>query len=193
MIKAVIFDFAGVIGTEAFYRWTEKNDPNRLEDKPYYSSLADQVDEGSISKDQFVETLSKRLHIPKEEIWPGVRAEVKINLEMIELIKKLRKHYKIGMISNYLYEWLEKIIEENKLAQYFDQIIISSKIGIKKPDPRIFNMALDEFKIAPEEAVFIDDRDYQVEGAKAVGMNAFIFSGVEDLKEDLKNLNVSID
>lgn len=193
MIKAVIFDFAGVIGTEAFYLWTAKVDPDRHNDKKYYSNLADQVDDGTLSADQFVDTLSERLHLPKESIWPGVRNELVINPQMVILIKNLKKTYKIGLISNYNHVFLEQIIKENNLVQYFDHIIISSKIRIKKPDPRIFKMALDEFKILPDEAVFIDDRDYQVEGAKAVGMNAFIFTGVDQLKQDLESLQIRTD
>ncbi len=193
MIKAVIFDFAGVIGTEAFTVWTTKKDPNRQRDKQFYADLADEVDEGIISEEQFVKQVSKKLNLPKGDIHPGVRSEMRVNPEMRSLIERLKKNYKIGLISNYLHTWLEPVIEENDLAKHFDEIIISSRVKIRKPDPRIFQMMLERLKLKADETIFIDDRDYQVEGARAVGMHGIQFTGVEKLKGDLKTLGVVTD
>jgi putative hydrolase of the HAD superfamily len=67
------------------------------------------------------------------------------------------------------------ILEELGLARYLDFVLDSSVVGVEKPDPRIFRMALDEAKVAPTEAVYIGDL-YSVDvlGARGVGLQAIL-------------------
>lgn len=66
---------------------------------------------------------------------------------------------------------------------YFDGIVVSSDIHILKPDIRIYQYLLEQYKLLPEECFFIDDREDNVEGAKSAGMNAAVFRGdFEEMK-----------
>jgi 2-haloacid dehalogenase len=55
-----------------------------------------------------------------------------------------------------------------------------------KPDPAIYDLALDRFHVRPDEALFVDDRKINVEGAEAVGMHGHLFTGAEDLRRRLE-------
>lgn len=60
------------------------------------------------------------------------------------------------------------------LDELFDDVVDSSAVGLRKPDPRIYELSLERLGVVASEAVFIDDAPGNVEGARAVGMNAVL-------------------
>jgi putative hydrolase of the HAD superfamily len=92
------------------------------------------------------------------------------------------------MISNAwpnLRHWIEN---EWCIADAFDHIVISAEVGIAKPDPRIYYLALDGMGVAATEAVFVDDFEKNIHGARAVGMQAIHFRNPKQATSDLQNL-----
>lgn len=75
--------------------------------------------------------------------------------------------------------------KERALFDRFRDIVVSGEVKLLKPDPAIYFLALDRFKLRPDEALFIDDRAINVAGAEAVGMKAHLFTTAEDLRERL--------
>ena len=67
----------------------------------------------------------------------------------------------------------------------FRDIVVSGEVKLLKPDPAIYYLALDRFGLRPAEALFIDDRAINVEGALAVGMQAHLFTDAADLRARL--------
>ena len=87
-----------------------------------------------------------------------------------ELLKKLKKSYKIGTIANQSLG-TEQRLKEFGIRQYFDLIVSSAEEGLEKPDPKIFMLALDRADCKPEEAYMIGDRlDNDIEPAGKIGM-----------------------
>lgn len=78
-------------------------------------------------------------------------------------------------------------------TELFDVQTLSYQVGYAKPSPEIFNVHLKEMGIMPQDAVFIDDRESNCEGARAVGMQAIAYQNIEQLKEELKLLNIHIE
>ncbi len=72
--------------------------------------------------------------------------------------------------------------KEDDFFRRFRDIVVSGEEKLLKPDPAIYYRALDRFGLRPDEALFIDDRAINVEGARAVGMNAHLFIGADDLR-----------
>ena len=68
----------------------------------------------------------------------------------------------------------------------FRDIVVSGREKLLKPDPAIYRLALRRFGLEPHEALFIDDRAINVEGAEAVGMHAFLFTDAEGLRARLE-------
>ncbi|MDE2180371.1 MAG: HAD-IA family hydrolase [candidate division NC10 bacterium] len=84
----------------------------------------------------------------------------------------------LGMISN-SNGWVERLVMENGLRPYFHFVLDSQLIGVEKPDPRIFQIALDQVGISPAEALYIGDLySIDVVGSRAAGMRAILLDPV---------------
>ena len=74
---------------------------------------------------------------------------------------------------------------ENKFDDAFDTIVISSEVGVMKPDLKIYRLALGQLKVEPAEAVFVDDMPPNVEAARLLGMQAIRFQSPEQILAEL--------
>lgn len=84
------------------------------------------------------------------------------------------KGYKLYVLSNAsdkFYEYFPNFAP----IKYFDGVVVSADEGVTKPDRRIYEIFLERFALKPEECLFIDDREDNVEGARAAGMQAVVF------------------
>ena len=75
---------------------------------------------------------------------------------------------------------------ESAFFSRFRGIIVSGAEKMLKPDPAIYYLALDRFGLKPGQALFVDDRKINVEGALAIGMKAHLFTGADDLRHRLQ-------
>jgi putative hydrolase of the HAD superfamily len=82
-------------------------------------------------------------------------------------------------------------IKQFGLSQIFDLFVSSCYVGMRKPDEKIYGLALDLIQKAPDECCFIDDRPVNIEGAAKVGMRAILMRDPAQLKKDLQALGVS--
>lgn len=97
-----------------------------------------------------------------------------------ETLAYLQDKYTLHLISNGFKEACEKKLEHSKLSPYFNTIVISEIIGINKPDPRIFEHALQNGQALREQAVMIGDNiDADVRGAQNAGIEAIFFNPLE--------------
>ncbi len=77
--------------------------------------------------------------------------------ETLEILQKLKKKYKIGMITNGYSAVQREKIDTVKIEHYFDNIIVSEEEEFEKPDPRIFLKACENLGVAPETAIYVGD------------------------------------
>jgi len=82
--------------------------------------------------------------------------------------------------------WAPFRARERAFFDRFKDIVVSGEVKLLKPDPAIYFLALDRFRLRPGEALFVDDRLVNVEGAAAVGMPAHLFTTAEDLRARLE-------
>lgn len=75
---------------------------------------------------------------------------------------------------------------ERDFFRRFRDIVVSGEEKLLKPDPAIYHLSLKRFGLRPDEALFIDDREVNVEGARAVGVNAHLFTTAKDLRVRLE-------
>ena len=96
---------------------------------------------------------------------------------MPELVAALReKGHRLYLISDIAKNFAENA-HRLPIISDFDGRVMSSTIGITKPNPEIFRHLLDTYSLNPAECIFIDDRFCNVEGARAVGMEGYHFDG----------------
>jgi HAD superfamily hydrolase (TIGR01509 family) len=85
------------------------------------------------------------------------------------------------------------IEDELKIAHYFSDLIISSEVKMVKPEKDIFNLAIGRSGSNPEEILFVDDRQENIDSAKEVGLKAIHFqSNTQVIKEVNKNLEITL-
>ncbi len=82
--------------------------------------------------------------------------------------------------------WPRFHARERAFFDRFRDIVVSGEVRLLKPDPAIYYLALDRFGLRPDQALLIDDRQINVDGAEAVGMRAHLFTGAEGLRARLE-------
>ncbi len=93
--------------------------------------------------------------------------------DVFAVIPTLSKKYKLGIVSD-AWPSLTDVYESADLKKYFSTIIISSVLGTQKPDKKMYEAALEDLKISPQEAIFIDDNPKNCDGAKRIGMIPYL-------------------
>lgn len=109
---------------------------------------------------------------------------------MYDIIKSLKKNGfpVIYGLTNWSAETFPTVQKTYHIFSLIDNIVVSGEVKQLKPNPEIFHTLLNKYNLKAEESLFIDDNLKNVEGAKAVGINALRFEGAEKLKEDLKKV-----
>ena len=195
-IKAVFFDLGGVI-LRTEYQAPRQHLAERLgmeyEDLSklvFGGETADQASVGRISEEEHWSSVIQRLHLPESET-QAIREEFFagdiIDTGLLDFMRGLRKQFKVGLISN-AWSGLRAYILNRKLEDAFDAMIISAEVGVAKPDARIYQIALEKLGVVASESVFLDDFMENVEGARAVGMQAIYFTQPEQALKELKQL-----
>lgn len=111
---------------------------------------------------------------------------IALNTELITFFRSLRPRYKTAILSNASLEVRAFITEAFHLDREFDLIIISSEEGIRKPEAELYRLALSRLDVRPDEALFIDDEQRYIDGARALGMHAIQFRNKTQVIEEMK-------
>ena len=189
MIKAIIFDFFGVISSEVAPFWFakrfEREEALRLKEEYMGPS-----DRGEVSEKETFKQLSLLTGESTEEIYEDFCRRAVINPKTVALVERLKKNYKIVLLSNAMSAWLRKILTKNNLMRLFDFTVISADEKIAKPDKRIFELALNRANISADEAIFTDDNKKNVDGALCAGIEGIIFTDARSLEDELKRRGI---
>lgn len=177
-IKAILLDVGGVLWhpleTPLSVNWAAKCglSPKEFDELVYNSAWGSQALLGNITGEEMWKKIGTRLGLSsmervqcEEEYWAGIW-----DTEFLGYCQALKSRYKLGILSDAETTAREKAkpwINES----LFDVIVFSSEVGVRKPDPKIFQRALEQFGVDPSEALFIDDREKNVTGANALGIH----------------------
>ncbi len=192
MIKVVAFDYAGVVAEGPMTKWIRENVTPTGEKYLYYKQNAHKWDTGQMDLNEVYRVLGELTGTPPELIWDNFYEKSKANPEVIKMIKKLRKKYKIILFSNFISEMLHKLLEKYGIKDLFHEIIISSDHKMKKPDPKFFELLEKKSGVKKGEIIFIDDTEINVEMANAYGIKAFQYKNFNQLEKDLKTAGISV-
>ena len=202
-IKAVLFDSGRVLNapvtghwfiTPNFWKYVNKCAFDSV-DKSKIASAFAKADEYIVAQKLMTTKVEEYQHFIKfYEIFSSQLPEMELTAEAIEGIAKdlvynprkyafyddalsvvpvLKEKYKLAIVSD-AWPSLLDVYNENNMTSYFDSIVISSFLGTSKPDIKMYNTALKELNVKPEEAIFVDDSPKNCDGAMAVGINAVL-------------------
>src|SRR3954453_15152987 len=91
--------------------------------------------------------------------------------DAVQTLEALRPRFKLGLVTNGPSRTQRPKIEQFRLIDYLDLLIVSEEVGVAKPDPAIFAIALEQLGVAPSEALFVGDSpEFDLRGAAAAGM-----------------------
>lgn len=107
----------------------------------------------------------------QQQFWAGDQ----VDMELIAFVRTLRGPYRTALLSNAWSNLRAILTDEWRVADAFDELIISAEVQLAKPDPRIYRLALERLAVAPAEAVFVDDMAENVAAAQTVGLHALQF------------------
>lgn len=186
MIKNLLFDLGGVIMNirrqnceDAFRRLGFKDIDSFLGDYGQTGPFA-ALEEGSIGEAEFRDAVRAHIDHPvtDEEIDAAFNAFLLgIPVERLRRLRELRKSYGIYLLSNTNpIMWRQDIAkaftqEGLATADYFDGMVTSYEAGCCKPDPRIFDYVVEKLGIKPEETLFFDDSEANIDAARKQGFN----------------------
>lgn len=196
MIKAIIFDADGVLvlgkhnGKRFTQIFSEKfNLPIEVMTPFFENEFRDCL----TGKKDLKEELPKQMKAWKWdksveellEFW--FSEESKINEPLIKLLPSLKKKgIKLYLGTNNEKHRTKYLLEEIGLNKHLDHAYASFSVGHKKPDKEFFEHIITDIGLPPHEILFVDDDINNVEGAKAVGINAEFYSGFDSFKKSLK-------
>ena len=195
-IKAVIWDIGGVIMR------TEDLGPRDqlatdlgvtreyLNDLVFGGEQGTRAQFGELSQTELWEHVRSELMLAQDE-YPDLRERFfggdVLDTELVDFIRLLKPQFKIGIISN-AWSDLPTALDNWGIADAFDIVVGSGDEGIMKPDPRIYNLALERLSVQPQEAVFVDDFIENITGARELGINAVHFQSQKQALRELKRL-----
>ena len=105
---------------------------------------------------------------------------------MRALLDELYGQTRLAIISN-ASDILEAALETRyQVSGYFEVVINSARVGVAKPEREIFEIALERLNLRPEETIFTDDQQHNVDAAAELGIHAIRFTGIPDLRAYLE-------
>ncbi|MBV8927362.1 MAG: HAD-IA family hydrolase [Bradyrhizobium sp.] len=186
MIEAVIWDFGGVLTTspfEAFARFEKErgfpidiirrtNAANHLENAWAKFERAE-VDVETFDELFAIESRAFGAEVRGRDVLPLLQGELRP--EMVEALKRVRAQCRTGCITNNLPanaigSTSGRSLYVAEVMAMFDHIIESAKIGLRKPDPRIYKMMIEALKVDPKRCVYLDDLGVNLKPAREMGM-----------------------
>ena len=211
MIKAVLWDFGGVITTspfEAFNRYeAERGLPldfirsvnaTNPEDNAWAQLEQNRIDLADFDRMFASETAAAGHQVPGVDVLQLLSGDIRPN--MVTALKHIKQHYRVACITNNVQAAgsgpgmasdTAKAQQIGEVLALFDFVLESSIVGVRKPDPRIYEMACEQLGVAPEQAVFLDDLGVNLKPARAMGMTTIkVVSQAQTLQALSEALNL---
>ena len=198
MIEAVLFDFGGVVLTspfEAFSRYeAEAGVPDGLlrtlnSTNPDTNAWA-QLERSEVTIEEFcslyeAEAAAAGHTIEGTRVLEALAGDLRP--EMVEAVRRCSSRLKTACLTNNFVTTPGHVDREQQMAEVmalFHVVVESSKIGVRKPDPRFYEMACELLDVKPETCVFLDDLGINLKPARAMGMTTIkVLNGAQALEE----------
>lgn len=194
-IKAVFFDMDGVMCPTTIHKVArvveqllDLKEGLLLTQQFYFvDEIYSQMEKGEMTEKQFWRQFCRRVNRSLPDFWPTIfpqalrKDRIRIRHKMKRLVLRLKdKGIKTAVLSNISEPFARR---HYRLGHYqiFDHLILSHKVGFRKPDVRIYLHALSLVKAQPHESVFIDDKEENVKVANQLGMKGIVYENTNQI------------
>ena len=190
-LRGAIFDYGGVM-TESVFRRRRDADPDVISLLAFFindvratyhlptSSAHDlhMLETGKLTEAEFFRRLCARHeaaggpHIDSERVREVIFAErAEASAAMVDTVRQLRgAGYRTALLTNNAREWEPMWRSHIPVDELFDVVVDSSVVGLRKPDPAIYELTCERLGLAPQDCIFVDDLQCNVDAAAALGM-----------------------
>ncbi|MEL7517645.1 MAG: HAD family phosphatase [Pseudomonadota bacterium] len=128
-----------------------------------------------------------------DALWEALYASFPLITDTRVMMDELKAAgYRLFAITDNVHEIVAQLKRDYDFFDLFEAAAVSAELGFLKPDPRIYRWLLETGGIEANNSVFLDDVQRNVDGAKAVGMEAYLFTNAAKAREDLRTLGVAI-
>jgi len=201
MIKNIVFDIGNVV-----VRW----DPNLIAERTFGSAdtaLAQRdaifghplwlsLNRGELTEEEVKRAFARELDVDHEtldRLFFHIKDSQDLRDDTLALMHALkRQDFRLFALTDNVHEIVHYLQERYTFWDLFEHATVSAEIGALKPSPEIFNHLLTTNQLIPEQTVFFDDVPRNVDGAKAVGIKAFVFTDARRAIADLASVGVAI-
>lgn len=197
MVKGIIFDFGGVFNNAhetmaGFAAAAQRfgHSPEDLYDLFYSGPAWQSAKIGRMTSTAYWREMmgalgldpSGDLHAFRSGLFEGEQ----INQAVVAIAEQLHYRYPLALLSNAMDD-LEWLLEHTfRLHHLFRVVINSATVGVAKPEPRAYQLALDGLRLQPAEVLFIDDKPRNIEAAEQLGIPSILFTTAPALAADLR-------
>lgn len=195
-LRAVIFDWGGVLSPLNFLNrstyWEARlNLPSGTLDRVLWGPEWKLLEIGALAQEEYDAHIARSLGLPDREavqrFYREYYADDGLDQRVVAAIRALRGRYRVALLTNAFpghAESLRRRYGFDPRAE-FDLYVNSAEVGLAKPDPAIYQLALDRLDVRPAEAVFIDDHVRNTDAARLLGMHTIVYADPETALADL--------
>ncbi|MEW6008640.1 MAG: HAD-IA family hydrolase [Candidatus Omnitrophota bacterium] len=199
--KLIILDLGNVLIN--FNHWIAANkfakfSPKKLDyiyNLLFDSKLTHRFEEGKLEPQDFFLAVKGDLELKLDynqfiPIWNEIFFLTSDNVGVYQLVKTLKERFKVVLLSNINRLHFEYLKDNFKIFDPFDKIVTSYEVGLRKPDAKIYQYALNLFSFLPSDAFYIDDRSDLIEEARRLSIAGAQFKSLESLKPVLESVSI---
>ena len=207
MFKGVLWDFGGVITSSPFEAFNRYEQDHGLPKDFLRSVNATNPDKNAwarlessqITLDEFDELFAQEAETKGHRVMGKEILELlsgEIRPEMVTALTILKKTHKIGCITNNvnvgqgpgMAKTSKKATQIAEIMKMFDEVVESSKVGIRKPHTKIYKMTCEKMGLNPEETIYLDDLGINLKPARAMGMQTIKVKSAAQALSELEEL-----
>lgn len=194
-LRAIIWDLGGVlVRTEDPTPRTQLAkrlglERSALETLVFASESGARAQRGQISAQEHWQNLGHLFGLNQAELrqlqrdfWGG---DV-VDYDLVAFIRTLRPRYKTALLSNAFSDLRHYLTRVWRITDAFDALVISAEVKMMKPEAGIYRLVLEKLEVAPQQALFIDDSQPNLEGARAIGMHALLFQSPQQIRMEIQ-------
>ena len=196
-ISVIFWDLGGVlVRTEDRSkrdRWEQRlgMEPRQLDRLIFGGDAGRKATVGEYSVDEVWEWVRQELDLSQEEgqqlardFWQGDD----LDEDLVAYVRGLRPRFQTGLISNAWLELRDLLKNHWHIDNAFDDLVISAEVGLAKPDPAIYKLALERLDVEADRAIFVDDFSHNIASAAEIGMQAVHFANPDQAIAEVNQL-----
>ena len=197
MIKNIVFDIGNVLvdfGWKPFFEQFGITDEelDKIAKATVYDPIWNEIDRGVMSEEEILERFVANCPEMEEkirEIYENFQGLLKIfDYTRGWIIDLKRRGYKVYCLSNMSFKAVRECWDALSFIEELDGYILSCDVKLTKPEPEIYKALFDKYNLKPEECIFIDDLQKNVDGGKAAGMHTILFKGVKETEAEIAGI-----